>query len=96
MRLSPRLARPIMATQTPSKMLRRRARSAKKPDGKLATPAIKVRAEASAPACAKLKPKDAVISERITAITPLNRCSVICAVQFAAKRPQAASGTPSV
>jgi hypothetical protein len=30
---------------------------------------------------------------KITAMTALNRCSVICAVEFAAKRPQLASGT---
>jgi hypothetical protein len=33
-----------------------------------------------------------VISGKITAITPLNRCSVMCAVELAAKRPQAANG----
>ena len=73
-------------------MFRRFARSAKKPEGKLATPAIKVRAEASAPACARLKPNEVVISGKITAMTPLKRCSVIWAVEFAASRPQAARG----
>ena len=78
--------------QSPSKILRRLARSAKNPDGKLATPAIKVRAEASAPACARLNPNDAVMSGRITAITPLKRCSVMCAVELAASLPQVANG----
>jgi hypothetical protein len=32
-----------------------------------------------------------VISGKITAITPLKRCSTIWAVEFAASRPQAAS-----
>ena len=79
---------PIRPMQSPSKILRRLARSAKKPEGKLATPAIKVRAEASAPACARLSPNDAVMSGKITAITPLKRCSVICAVELAAKPPR--------
>lgn len=78
--------------QNPSKMLRRLAKSAKKPEGKLASPAIKVRAEAKAPACARLKPSDVVISGKITAITPLNRCSVMCAVELAANLPQVANG----
>ena len=39
-----------------------------------------------------LKPNDAVISGKITAITPLKRCSVICAAEFAARRPQVANG----
>lgn len=90
--LRPSVARPIMPIQSPSKMLRRLAKSAKKPEGKLATPAAKVRAEASVPACARLNPNDAVISGRITAITPLKRCSVICAAEFAANRPHVVKG----
>jgi hypothetical protein len=37
-----------------------------------------------------------VISGRITAITPLKRCSTVWAVEFAASRPQAESGVASV
>jgi hypothetical protein len=74
--LNPRLASPIMPMQSPSKRLRRLARSAKKPDGKLAAPAIKVRAEANMPACARLSPKEEVISGKMTAMIPLKRCSV--------------------
>ena len=85
-----------MLIQSPRRTLRRLARSAKKPEGKLATPAIKVRAEARAPACARLKPKEAVISGNMTAITPLNRCSVICAAEFAANRLQVANGADIV
>jgi hypothetical protein len=51
-----------------------------------------VRIDARAPACDKLNPNDAVISGRITLTTALNRCSVICAVQLAASRPQFATG----
>ncbi len=64
----------------------------RKPEGKLATPAISVRIDARAPACDRLSPNDAVISGKITLTTALNRCSVICAVQLAASRPQLASG----
>src|SRR5687768_104454 len=86
--LRPRQLRPSIPRHRPKRRFRRLARSAKKPDGKLATPAINVRAEASAPACARLKPNEVVISGRMTAITPLNRCSTIWAVEFAASRPQ--------
>ena len=72
--LSPRQLRPIIPRQSPKKF-RRLARSAKNPEGKLATPAINVRAEARAPACARLKPNAVVISGKITAMTPLKRCS---------------------
>jgi hypothetical protein len=37
-----------------------------------------------------------VIIGKITAMTALKRCSVICAVEFAAKRPQLASGALNV
>ena len=94
--LSPRLAKPIMAMQVPSKMFLRLARSAKKPEGKLATPAKSVRAEASAPACAKLNPKELVMIGNTTTTTPLNRCSVMCALQFAASRPQPTNGLTRV
>jgi hypothetical protein len=33
-----------------------------------------------------------VISGRITAITPLKRCSVMCAAEFAANRPHVVKG----
>src|SRR5262245_25077961 len=91
-RPKPSAPNPIKATHEPNKRLRRCARSATKPDGKLATPAMNVRADASAPAWARLNPSAVVMIGRITAITALNRCSVICAVLFAAKRPQFASG----
>lgn len=94
--LKPSVAMPIKARQMPKKIFRRLARSAKKPDGKLATPAEKVRAEANAPACARLRPKAEVMMGRITTTTALNRCSVICAAQLAASRPQLASGELNV
>src|ERR687892_1156733 len=94
--LRPRQLRPSMPRQRPRRRLRRLARSAKNPEGKLAAPAINVRAEASAPACARLKPNEVVISGRITAMTPLNRCSTIWAVEFAASRPQLERGAASV
>src|SRR5262249_24578347 len=75
--LRPRQLRPIIPKQSPKKMFRRLPRSAKNPDGKLAPPAINVRAEARAPACARLNPSEVVISGRITAITPLKRCSTM-------------------
>lgn len=56
---------------------------------------MNVRADASAPACARLSPNDVVMIGRITAMTALKRCSVICAVLFAAKRPQLARGALS-
>ena len=71
--LKPKVASPIIAMQIPSMRLRRVARSAKKPDGKLATPAINVRAEANMPAWASVSPSEAVISGKMTAITPLKR-----------------------
>jgi hypothetical protein len=82
--------------QVPSKIFRRLARSAKNPEGKLAMPAKSVRAEASAPACAKLNPKELVMIGNTTTTTPLKRCSVMCALQFAASRPQPANGFISV
>ena len=94
--LKPSAPKPINAVQAPNKTLRRRARSARKPEGKLATPAINVRADASAPACARLSPNAVVIIGKITAMTALKRCSVICAVEFAAKRPQLANGALNV
>src|ERR687892_1006284 len=94
--LMPRQPRPIIPRQRPKRRFRRLARSAKNPEGKLATPAINVRADASAPACARLNPNEVVISGRITAITPLKRCSTVWAVEFAASRPQAESGVASV
>ena len=90
--LSPRLAKPIMAMQPPSKIFRRLARSAKNPEGKLAIPAKSVRAEASAPACAKLNPKELVMIGSTTTTTPLKRCSVMWALQFAASLPQPING----
>ena len=90
--LKPNDATPIKAMQDASKRFRRRARSAKNPEGKLTTPAKKVRADANAPAWAKLNPRLAVTIGNITTTTALNRCSVRCAVQLAAKRPQLASG----
>lgn len=92
----PKEPKPISVMQNPNSRLRRLARSAKKPDGKLATPAIRVRAEANAPACARLSPKAEVMIGKITAMTALKRCSVICAVELAAKRPHVASGAFSV
>jgi hypothetical protein len=59
-------------------------------------PAKSVRAEASAPACAKLNPKELVMIGNTTTTTPLKRCSVMCALQFAASRPQPANGFISV
>ena len=94
--LKPTVPKPISATQNPSERLRRLARSAKKPEGKLATPAMSVRAEANAPACAKLSPNVVVMIGKMTAMTALNRCSVICAVELAARRPQFASGRLTV
>ncbi len=90
--LKPNDAKPIKAIQPPSNRLRRLARSARKPEGKLATPAINVRIDARAPACDRLSPNDAVINGKITLTTALNRCSVICAAQLAASRPQLATG----
>ena len=57
---------------------------------------MSVRAEASAPACAKLSPNVVVMIGKMTAMTALNRCSVICAVELAARRPQFASGRLTV
>src|SRR5262249_24989064 len=91
--LRPRQLRPIIPKQSPRKRFRRLPRSARNPEGKLAAPAIKVRAEARAPAWARLKPNEVVISGKITATTPLKRCSTIWAVEFAASRPQAAPGS---
>ena len=94
--LKPSAPKPIIAVQAPNDRLRRRARSAKTPEGKLAKPAMKVRADASAPACTRLSPNAVVMIGRITAITALKRCSVRCAVLFAAKRPQFTNGALSV
>ena len=94
--LKPSAARPIKATQDPNKRLRRRARSANKPEGKLATPAMNVRADAKRPACARLSPNVVVMIGKITTTTALKKCSVICAVELAAKRPQLANGRVSV
>src|SRR5918996_3817634 len=94
--LRPRQLRPSIPRQRPKRRFRRLEKSEKNPDEKLAAPAINVRAEASAPACARLKPNEAVISGRITAITPLKRCSTIWAVEFAASRPQVETGAASV
>lgn len=94
--LRPRQPKPIMPRQRPKKRFRRFARSARNPEGKLATPAINVRAEARAPACARLKPNAVVISGKITAMTALKRCSTIWAVELAASRLQAASGSARV
>jgi len=94
--LKPSVPKPIIAMHEPNKRLRPRARSARNPEGKLATPAINVRADASPPACARLSPNAVVMIGKITAMTALKRCSVRCAVEFAAKRPQLASGVLSV
>src|SRR4029077_19886610 len=93
--LSPNVAKPIREIQSPSNRFRRPARSARNPDGKLPAPASKVRAEASAPAWAKLKPNDVGMTGNTTTITPLKRCSVICAAELSANRPHAANGVDS-
>src|SRR6185503_2306398 len=94
--LRPRHASPIMPIQRPKRTLRRLARSAKKPDGKLATPAVKVRTEARAPACERVRPREVVIRGNITATTALKRCSVMCAVEFAANLPHVERGVANV
>jgi hypothetical protein len=78
--------------QSPRSTLRRNPKSAKNPDGKLAAPAINVRVEANAPAWLKVNPNEEMIKGRITAITPLKRCSVIWAAELAASRPQTVNG----
>jgi hypothetical protein len=57
---------------------------------------MNVRIDASAPAWDRLSPNVEVIIGKITTTTALNKCSVICAVQLAARRPQLASGKATV